>query len=143
LRAADHGVLCTSNSKTIDAVPVCFAVVSELIASPIDRVKPKRTTELARLRNLDRDPSATLLCEHWDRHDWTRLWWVRAHLVRRSAPDVRSSVLAACDTALRGKYVQYRDTDFADILVFDVTSLVGWTANEPVGGTSGSSAKEE
>jgi hypothetical protein len=127
-------VLCTSNPKsTLDAVPVCFAVVSHLIATPIDLVKPKHTTELGRLRNLDRDPSATLLCEQWDRHDWSRLWWVRAHLVRRSGPDVPSSMLADCDTALRHKYLQYRDADFAGILVFDVRSLVGWSGAEGLG----------
>ena len=35
VRAADHGVLCTSNPKgTIDAVPVCFAVVPKMIVTP-------------------------------------------------------------------------------------------------------------
>jgi hypothetical protein len=130
-------VLCTSKPNstakakdaktTIDAVPVCFAVVSDLIATPVDRVKPKRTSELGRLRNLDHDPAATLLCEHWDRHDWTGLWWVRASLLRLSSPDVSSSTIAECDAALRGKYTQYRDTDFATILVFKVQSLIGWS----------------
>jgi hypothetical protein len=127
-------VLSTSNPKsTIDAVPVCFAVVSDLIATPIDRVKPKRTTELGRLHNLDRDPSATLLCEHWDPHDWTQLWWVRAHLVRRSGANLPPSMRAECAAALRDKYVQYRDADFAEILVFDVKSLVGWSGAERLG----------
>ena len=86
MRAADHGVLCTSNPRrAIDAVPVCFAVVTRLIVTPIDRVKPKCTTELGRLQNLDRDATATLLCEQWDPDDWSRLWWVRVHLVRRPA----------------------------------------------------------
>jgi hypothetical protein len=131
LQTADHGVLCTSKAKdpknAIDAVPVCFAVVSKLIATPIDRVKTKRTADLGRVRNLDHDPSATLLCEHWDRHDWSQLWWVRASLLRRSGPDVSSSTIAACDAALRDKYVQYRDTDFATLLVFTVESLIGWS----------------
>ena len=147
LRAADHGVLCTSNPKsaesTIDAVPVCFAVVSDLIAAPIDRVKPKRTTELGRLRNLDHDPSATLLCEHWDRHDWSQLWWVRASLVRLSSGDVSPSLLAECDVALRGKYAQYRDTEFATILVFEVKSLVGWSGADGTGRDEEHGAEEE
>jgi hypothetical protein len=34
------------------------------------------------------------------------------------------------EEALRRKYHQYRDTDFAHLLVFDVERLVGWTAAE-------------
>ncbi len=78
LRAADHGILCTSNrQQRIDAVPVCFSVVCGTVVTPVDRVKAKETTELGRLRNLDHDAAATLLCEHWDPGDWSRLWWVR------------------------------------------------------------------
>ena len=131
LRAADHGVLCTINEKkAVDAVPVCFAVVGKVIATPIDTVKPKRTSELGRLSNLHRDASATLLCDHWDRYDWSELWWVRAQLVRRSAHDVRNALLEECDAALRDKYAQYRETTFADMIVFNATSLIGWSAAE-------------
>jgi PPOX class probable F420-dependent enzyme len=129
LRAAEHGVLCTINEKkSVDAVPVCFAVVGKMVATPIDTVKPKRTAELGRLANLDRDASATLLGDHWDRHDWSQLWWVRAQLVRRSAHDVSNAVLEECDTVLKAKYSQYRDTSFSDMVVFNVTSLIGWSA---------------
>lgn len=124
-------MLCTTGARgTIDAVPVCFVVLAEVVASPVDLVKPKDTTELGRLKNLDRDASATLLCEHWSRHDWSRLWWVRAHLVRRSGHDVKTTFLAECEAALRERYYQYRGVEFADVLVFDVKSLIGWTARE-------------
>jgi hypothetical protein len=130
VRAADHGVLCTKGARQqIDAVPVCFAVVSEVIVTPIDRVKPKTTTDLGRLRNLGRDAAATLLCEHWNRHDWSALWWVRVHLVRRSVHDVSGPLLEESADALRHKYAQYRDAaDFAEFVLFDVTSLFGWAA---------------
>jgi hypothetical protein len=132
LRSSEHGILCTTGSrKTLDAVPVCFATVSELIATPIDRVKPKDTTELGRLRNLDREPTATLLCEHWDRDDWSRLWWVRAHLVRRSRHDLSDALLQECDAALRRKYPQYRDAEFAELVLFEVRTLTGWSAAGP------------
>jgi hypothetical protein len=131
LAQADHGVLCTAAAGgAIDAVPVCFALAGEVIASPVDLVKQKDTTELGRLKNLDREPTATLLCERWSRHDWSRLWWVRAHLVRRFGRDVGASLLEECEAALRERYYQYRGVDFADILVFDVTSLTGWAARE-------------
>jgi hypothetical protein len=129
LRTAEHGVLCTAGPRQrIDAVPVCFVDVSGAIATPIDRVKPKGTTELGRVRNLGRDANATLLCEHWSLHDWSQLWWVRAHLVCRSGNDLSPTLLEQGGAALRRKYVQYRDTDFAEILLFDVASLAGWSA---------------
>jgi PPOX class probable F420-dependent enzyme len=124
-------VLSTTNARgTIDAVPVCFAVSGKLIATPVDRVKPKDTFELGRLKNLDTDNRATLICDHWKRHDWSELWWVRAHLVRRSGHDVSEKVRSDCEEALREKYEQYRGTDFDQVIVFEVKTLVGWSATE-------------
>ncbi len=98
------------------------------LSTPVDRVKPKGTTELARLENLARDPAATLLCDHWNMDDWSQLWWVRAHLVRRPRHDVSDVLARECEGALRGKYPQYRDAEFAELVVFDVHRLVGWAA---------------
>jgi len=129
VRSAEHGVLCTAGARgAIDAVPVCFALVSTSIVTPVDTVKPKRTTELVRLKNLDRDPTATLLCEHWNPSDWSQLWWVRAYLVRRSVQHVGNALLEESDRALREKYAQYRDTDFAELVLLDVKTFVGWSA---------------
>jgi hypothetical protein len=122
--AAEHGILCTTNAAGgIDAVPTCLAVVGGRIATPIDTVKPKTTTELGRRANLERDPGGTLLCEHWDARDWSRLWWVTARLVLLSVPDVDEY-----EAALRAKYMQYRTVAFAAVLVFDVLDVVGWSA---------------
>jgi hypothetical protein len=124
LRTAGHGVLCTTNAAgAIDAVPTCLVVVGAHVATPIDTVKPKSTTELGRRANLDRDPGATLLCEHWDPDDWSRLWWVRARLVRLPSTDVDEY-----EAALRAKYAHYRTVAFAAVLAFDVVDVVGWSA---------------
>jgi hypothetical protein len=124
-------VLCTTGARgAIDAVPVCFVVVGKVLASPIDTVKAKDTTELGRLKNLDRDATATLLCEQWVRHDWSRLWWVKAQLSRRSGHDLTAPLRDESEAALRDKYFQYRGTEFADLLVFDVKSLTGWSASD-------------
>jgi hypothetical protein len=129
LRAGEHGVLCTTGARgAIDAVPVCFVVVGKALATPIDLVKPKGTTDLGRLKNLGRDATATLLAEQWDLDDWSRLWWVKAHLVRRSGHDVSDQLLQECERELREKYTQYRGAEFAEIVLFDVKTLVGWTA---------------
>ena len=82
LVAHDHGTLCTVHAERgVDAVPVAYVVDEEgFVGVPVDRVKPKASMRLQRERNLEADPRATLLVEHWDRDDWSRLWWVRAEL---------------------------------------------------------------
>ena len=82
LAAHDHGVLCTVHAERgVDAVPVVYAVDDDgFVGVPVDRVKPKASSRLQRERNLEADPRATLLVDHWDRDDWSRLWWVRAEL---------------------------------------------------------------
>ena len=132
LQAADHGVLSTVHGQSLDAVPVCFVSLhaGSVLASPVDRVKAKTTTQLARLSNLERNPRAVLLCEHWDRDDWWQLWWVRAHLRRRPDADLDGRLVVECETALREKYAQYRETEFAQVIVFAVERVVGWAAGE-------------
>ena len=106
--AADHGVLATLNqTRGADLVPACFAIVGDRLAIPIDSVKPKGSTALGRIRNLERDPRATLLVEHWDAGDWSRLWWVRAARSRGSSARPRTS--RRWRSALRDRYPQYRD----------------------------------
>ena len=82
LAAHDHGVLCTLHAERgVDAVPVVYVVDDDgYVGVPVDRVKPKASSRLQRERNLEADPRGTLLVEHWDRDDWSQLWWVRAEL---------------------------------------------------------------
>ena len=82
LAAHDHGILCTVHAERgVDAVPVVYVVDDDgYVGVPVDRVKPKASSRLQRERNLEADPRATLLVEHWDRDDWSQLWWVRAEL---------------------------------------------------------------
>ena len=88
LVAHDHGILCTVHpDRGVDAVPVAFAVEAEHLGVPVDLVKPKASTRLQRERNLEADPRATLLVEHWDATDWSRLWWVRAELRWNADPE--------------------------------------------------------
>lgn len=127
--AADHGVLATlDRTRGADLVPACFAIVGDWLAVPIDSVKPKGSTALGRIRNLERDPRATLLVEGWDRDDWSRLWWVRLSLRRDEAPATMTSALVG---ALRDRYPQYRDAPFTDVLAFRIQQVAGWSASPP------------
>ena len=129
LAARDHGILCTLHAERgIDAVPVVYVLdVDGYVGVPVDRVKPKASVHLQRERNLAADPRATLLVEHWDRRDRSRLWWVRAELRwQGGAATDRASALAA---ALARRYPQYRDQPFARVLVLRIVGVSGWAAD--------------
>lgn len=125
LATHDHGVLCTLHTdRGVDAVPVAFAVEGELVGVPVDLVKQKSSLRLQRERNLEADPRATLLVEHWDADDWSLLWWVRAEL--QWQPDADGESLAG---ELATKYPQYRDRPFAKVLAFTIVEVSGWAAS--------------
>jgi PPOX class probable F420-dependent enzyme len=128
LAAHDHGILCTVHAERgVDAVPVAYAVDEEgFLGVPIDRVKPKTSARLQRVRNLEADPRATLLVEHWDRRDWSKLWWVRAEL--RWQGDDTADREAALAALLAERYPQYRDQPFDRVLVLRIVGVTGWAA---------------
>ncbi len=129
LTASVHGVLCTVHpQRGVDAVPVVYAVDGGRVGVPVDTVKPKASTRLQRERNLEADPRATLLVEHWDPDDWSRLWWVRAELRFEADPDPdRAEALAA---VLAARSPQYLDRPFARIITLEIVVLAGWAAAE-------------
>lgn len=128
LATTDHGVLATVDvERGVHAVPAVFAVADGHLGVPIDRVKPKTSVRLRRERNLDADPRATFVVDHWDRDDWLQLWWVRLDLVRVTDAH-RAEHLAAC---LVDRYPQYRAAGpdgLADVIVFRIDDVVGWSA---------------
>lgn len=128
LAALDHGILCTVHAdRGVDAVPVTYVVDDDgYVGVPVDRVKPKASSRLQRERNLEADPRATLLVEHWDRDDWSRLWWVRAEL--RWADDAAADRTAALAAGLARRYPQYRDQPFERMLVLRIVGVAGWAA---------------
>ncbi|NLG22732.1 MAG: hypothetical protein GX555_15035 [Actinomycetales bacterium] len=128
LHAHDHGILSTVHvERGVDAVPVVYAVSDDLVGIPVDQVKPKASTVLQRERNLRADPRATLLIEHWDPADWSRLWWVRATL--RWQAEGSDEEYRALGNLLEGKYEQYRDQPFARVLALRITGLTGWSGD--------------
>jgi hypothetical protein len=128
LAAHDHGILCTLHAERgVDAVPVAYAVDEDgFVGVPVDLVKPKASFHLQRERNLAGDPRAALLVEHWDRSDWSRLWWVRAEL--RWQGDAAASRTAALAAQLAERYPQYRDQPFARVLALRIVGVAGWDA---------------
>ncbi|MDX6410301.1 MAG: hypothetical protein QOE13_3372, partial [Gaiellaceae bacterium] len=80
---------------------------------------------LQRERNLETDPRGALLVDHWDRHDWSQLWWVRAELRWQGDAAGRAPALAA---QLAERYPQYRDQPFARVLLLRIVGATGWAA---------------
>jgi PPOX class probable F420-dependent enzyme len=128
LSSHDHAILCTVHAERgVDAVPVAYALDDDgYVGVPVDLVKPKASLRLQRERNLEADPRATLLAEHWDPGDWSRLWWVRAELHWVRDPEVSFTKNLAARLAAR--YPQYQGQPFARVLVLRITRLTGWAA---------------
>ena len=85
-----------------EPVPIVFAHVAGALFSPIDG-KPKRGGELARVRNLARDPRVAVLLDHYE-DDWSKLWWLRLEGRASLEP---AAAHADAVAALRAKYRQY------------------------------------
>ena len=86
-------------------VPCTFAVAGDRLVSAVDH-KPKTTTRLARLADIERCGRATVLVEHYD-DDWSQLWWIRVAgraTVHRADDPFTSGAVAA----LVAKYEQYQ-----------------------------------
>jgi PPOX class probable F420-dependent enzyme len=104
LRSARVGRLATSGAGgAVGLVPICFAVLDGWIVSAVDH-KPKRTARLRRLDDMTHTGRATVLVDHYDDEDWSRLWWVR---ITGSAVVHDAGWPVAVD-ALVAKYPQYR-----------------------------------
>ena len=115
LRAARTATLATIDpGGRPRLVPICFVLGepagSPRLYSPIDE-KPKLATDphaLARVRDLQQDPTVALLVDRWS-EDWSRLGWLRldgrGELLEPAGPDAVEH--AASVAALRQKYPQY------------------------------------
>lgn len=104
-------------------VVVTFALIDEYAVTAIDH-KPKSTQRLQRLVNIEANPHASLLVDHYNDDDWSGLWWVRvdgAAAVHEVGALRRHAV-----EALAIKYPQYEekppDGPVITIALDDVTS---------------------
>ena len=130
LRAARVGRLATAGASGQPlAVPVCFAVRDERIYSAVD-LKPKRTRELRRVRNVRENPRVALVVDEYD-EDWTTLRWV---MVEGTARVVEGDERARALAALVEKYPQYAamnlETRAGDVLGIVPARVLAWRASE-------------
>lgn len=105
-------------------VPITFAVVDGLICSAVDTVKPKKSTRLARLDDVQRDPRVALLVDRYA-ENWAQLWWVRVEGTA-AVLDEHPAAVAALST----KYEPYDETILTGpFLVITPLHWTGWSAS--------------
>jgi PPOX class probable F420-dependent enzyme len=130
LRTARVGRLATASASGQPlVVPVCFALLDDKIYSAVD-LKPKRTRELRRIRNVRENPRVSLVVDEYD-EDWTKLRWVMLEGTAAVMADGfdRERALGA----LVAKYPQYGTMELAktagDVLMIMPARLVAWRAD--------------
>jgi PPOX class probable F420-dependent enzyme len=107
-------------------VPVCFALVGEVAYLAVDH-KPKTTTRLRRVANIEATGHACLLVDEYDDRDWSKLWWVRLDGSGRVVDDEVEQ--AAALAALVDKYAQYAEQPpSGPVVALDVARFSGWSA---------------
>ena len=121
--AARVARLATTGPDGPHIVPIVFALAGETIYHAVDH-KPKRTTALKRLANLEADPRAAVLADGYD-EDWERLWWVRADGTARILPAGHEEAIAL----LCERYPQYQGRPpQGPVVAIDVTRWSEWSA---------------
>lgn len=115
-------------------VPVCFALVDGYFYTPIDeKRKSVSWGRLKRLRNIEANPSVSLLMDHYEA-DWTALAYV---LVRGVAETLEprgryAKEHAAAIARLRARYPQYENARIDQKPVIKITpeAVTFWTATD-------------
>jgi PPOX class probable F420-dependent enzyme len=106
-------------------VPITFVLDASTIYLAVDH-KPKRTTNLRRLRNIAANPAVALLVDHYE-GDWRRLWWVRADGTARvleAGPEFERAI-----EQLVHRYPQYREhRPEGPAVAITIDRLTGWSA---------------
>ena len=129
LRSARVGRLATVTPEgRPHVVPFVFALVhdgTDLRAYwAVDR-KPKRSSRIQRLENLEANPAAEVIVDGYD-EDWRRLWWVRAAGSGRIVGSDAERSLAL--EALKAKYPQYEaEPPDGPVVAIDLERITSWS----------------
>jgi len=105
-------------------VPITFAMDAESLYFAVDS-KPKRTTDLKRLRNIAANPVVSVLFDHYE-EDWSKLWWARIDGVARilGHPDEANRAI----DLLVDRYEQYRHARPAGpVVAISIQRMSGWS----------------
>jgi PPOX class probable F420-dependent enzyme len=105
-------------------VPIVFALEGDTLYFAVD-AKPKRTTNLQRLKNIAANSAVSVLADHYE-DDWTKLWWVRVDGTARVVTD-DSEATRAIDL-LASRYKQYSpQRPGGPVVAIHIDRLTGWS----------------
>jgi PPOX class probable F420-dependent enzyme len=105
-------------------VPIVFVLEGETLYFAVD-AKPKRTTDLQRLRNITANPAVSVLFDHYE-EDWSRLWWVRVDGAARVLGDGAEAHHVI--DVLVGRYAQYRNArPGGPVVAISIERMTGWS----------------
>jgi PPOX class probable F420-dependent enzyme len=105
-------------------VPIVFALDGDTLYFAVDS-KPKRTTNLERLKNIAANPAVSVLADHYE-DDWTKLWWVRADGTARVIND-DAEARRATDLLVE-RYQQYVSArPGGPVVAIHIDRLTGWS----------------
>jgi PPOX class probable F420-dependent enzyme len=106
-------------------VPITFALDGDTIYFAVD-AKPKRTTDLKRLRNIKANPAVAVLVDHYE-EDWGSLWWVRIDGTARVLDDAAEARRAM--DRLVSRYPQYQKArPSGPVVAISIERMTGWSA---------------
>lgn len=105
-------------------VPITFALDGDVIYFAVDS-KPKRTTDLQRVRNIEGNPAVAVLVDHYD-EDWGRLWWVRVDGQARVLGERESGRAINLLVERYPQYGQVRPS--GPVIEISIDRISGWTA---------------
>lgn len=109
-------------------VPITFTVVGETIVTMIDH-KPKTTTRLQRLANIEANSSVSVLVDEWS-EDWERLRWARVDGTARIHDE--DDVWRRAREALVAKYPQYADRPPEGVAIaISIDAITSWASRPP------------
>jgi PPOX class probable F420-dependent enzyme len=134
ISASRIGRMATVRSDgTPHVVPITFAISNDMVVTAVD-AKPKRTTNLQRLRNLRTNPAVSIVVDHYA-DDWSALWWIRvdglARIVEADDGVGDAPERAAAIEALVAKYPQYQATaPDGPVIIVQPTRWTVWSASE-------------
>jgi PPOX class probable F420-dependent enzyme len=108
-------------------VPIVFAIDGDVIAFAVDH-KPKRTTDLRRLRNIAGNDRVCVLVDHYA-DDWAHLWWARAD--GRATPVTDDTARERWLDRLAERYEQYAERrPEGPVVAITVERWSGWAHSE-------------
>lgn len=117
---------------TPHVVPITFAISNEDLVTAVD-AKPKRTTNLQRLRNLRENPAVSIVVDHYA-DDWSALWWIRIDglaKVAEGGDTGEAAEHAAAIAVLVAKYPQYQHAaPDGPVIIVQPTRWTAWSASE-------------